>query len=70
MNRRNFITASTTLCAGATLANTLTTMEAKPARKHSLKKFITVEEHFTIKSISDKVMQYLTKMNGGVPPVS
>lgn len=70
MNRRNFITASATLCAGATLANTLTTMEAKPARKHSLKKLITVEEHFTIKNISGKVMQYLTKMNGGVPPVS
>lgn len=49
MNRRNFITASATLCAGATLANPLIAMDTKPAKMHPLKKLITVEEHFTIK---------------------
>lgn len=35
-----------------------------------VKKIITIEEHFTLPNIGKKVMAWLTKQNGGTPPVS
>ncbi len=38
--------------------------------QEQIKKIITIEEHFILSEVSRKVMEYLTKQNGGVPPVS
>lgn len=58
---------TTTPLAFATLPEVMKQPKAAPEK---LKKIVTVEEHFTIRSINARVMAFWAQQNGGVPPVS
>ena len=69
MDRRNFLSVASLLSMGSALKNIPVSAKNNPERNMiPLKKIITIEEHFVLKSVSQKVASFNIKQNGGMAP--
>jgi predicted TIM-barrel fold metal-dependent hydrolase len=69
MNRRKFVTSMGLLGISPALNSTSVFGQTTPEKMmEPLKKIITIEEHFVLKSISQKVVAFNNKQNGGMAP--
>lgn len=66
MDRKQFITASGVLGMTSFIKESPVSEQNKP--KKSLKRIITIEEHFILKNVSQKVATFNAKQNGGTLP--
>ena len=67
MDRKKFLTTGLLgLGAALSLPTQLLGQGNKTKKTKSVKKIITIEEHFILKSISQKVAQFYTQQNGGI----
>ncbi|MES2239077.1 MAG: amidohydrolase family protein [Bacteroidota bacterium] len=66
MDRKQFLTTGI-LGLGATLSLPEQLLGQENKKAKSVKKIITIEEHFVLKSISQKVTRFYTRQNGGIP---
>ena len=69
MDRRNFLSVASLLSIGSALNNIPVSAKTNPERNMKpLKRIITIEEHFVLKDISQKVAAFNIKQNGGMSP--
>ena len=69
MNRRKFVTSTGLLGISPALNIIAVFGQTTPEKTmEPLKKIITIEEHFVLKNISQKVVAFNSKQNGGMAP--